>query len=337
MSESRETILGIIQEIKDATEPNSVTNRMVAAVFDFFASELVTEQTVQQFLNQLNSKQDAIQDLDTIRNGAAAGATALQEHQDISGKADTSTVDALAETVTGKAVSVNIADYLTSGGTGMPKGALYHFGGIPLHSRNMEIDDGDTGGTDGDTTEAVVFCYHSTNATQAHGTAYYAFYPDASTLRYLYQWTYANAPSYIKKAFAEYEDTSSTSVLIFNNPEEIGNLGSTLYNRVVNFISDRQTPIVPLVLRDYSDGLEIVSAENEWYMGYAYRDTANSVRMELLGVSEEVPGDIRAWVRVVKNGMTYTVTHGYHVMMSTTDKTHLDTMYQYGRTKGWWN
>lgn len=78
MAESRETILGIIQEIKDATEPNSVTNRMVAAVFDFFASELVTEQTVQQFLNQLNSKQDVIQDLATIRSGAEAGATAAQ-------------------------------------------------------------------------------------------------------------------------------------------------------------------------------------------------------------------------------------------------------------------
>ena len=34
------------------------------------------------------AKQDAINDLDTIRSGAAAGATAIQEHQDISGKVD---------------------------------------------------------------------------------------------------------------------------------------------------------------------------------------------------------------------------------------------------------
>lgn len=36
----------------------------------------------------MNSKQDVIEDLDDIRSGAALGATALQEHQDISGKAD---------------------------------------------------------------------------------------------------------------------------------------------------------------------------------------------------------------------------------------------------------
>lgn len=35
-----------------------------------------------------NAKQDIISDLDEIRSGAALGATAIQEHQDISGKAD---------------------------------------------------------------------------------------------------------------------------------------------------------------------------------------------------------------------------------------------------------
>lgn len=34
------------------------------------------------------TKQDIISDLDEIRSGAALGATAIQEHQDISGKAD---------------------------------------------------------------------------------------------------------------------------------------------------------------------------------------------------------------------------------------------------------
>ena len=37
---------------------------------------------------ELKSKQDLIDDLDAIREGAALGATALQEHQDISGKLD---------------------------------------------------------------------------------------------------------------------------------------------------------------------------------------------------------------------------------------------------------
>ena len=36
----------------------------------------------------INGKQDVIDDLDAIRDGAALGATALQEHQDISGKQD---------------------------------------------------------------------------------------------------------------------------------------------------------------------------------------------------------------------------------------------------------
>ena len=36
----------------------------------------------------LKNKQDKIEDLDTIREGASKGATALQEHQDISGKLD---------------------------------------------------------------------------------------------------------------------------------------------------------------------------------------------------------------------------------------------------------
>ena len=38
----------------------------------------------------LDSKQDVINDLETIRSGAAAGSTAIQQHQDISGKANSS-------------------------------------------------------------------------------------------------------------------------------------------------------------------------------------------------------------------------------------------------------
>lgn len=40
---------------------------------------------------KLNNKQNVINDLETIRDGASKGATALQTHQDISGKADKST------------------------------------------------------------------------------------------------------------------------------------------------------------------------------------------------------------------------------------------------------
>lgn len=39
-------------------------------------------------INNWNAKQSAISDLEDIREGAAAGATAIQEHQDISGKAN---------------------------------------------------------------------------------------------------------------------------------------------------------------------------------------------------------------------------------------------------------
>lgn len=47
-----------------------------------FTTELIDTKS------ELNKKQDVITDLDAIRQGAAKGATALQEHQDISGKAD---------------------------------------------------------------------------------------------------------------------------------------------------------------------------------------------------------------------------------------------------------
>lgn len=42
---------------------------------------------------EMEGKQDIINDLSAIRNGASKGATALQNHQDISGKADVSYVD----------------------------------------------------------------------------------------------------------------------------------------------------------------------------------------------------------------------------------------------------
>ena len=52
------------------------------------ASDYYTKTDTNALLNQ---KQDIISDLSTIRSGAALGATALQSHQDISGKADKAT------------------------------------------------------------------------------------------------------------------------------------------------------------------------------------------------------------------------------------------------------
>lgn len=58
--------------------------------------------TTSDLTTLLSDKQDTISDLSTIRSGAALGATALQSHQDISGKVDK---------VSGKGLSTN--DYTT--------------------------------------------------------------------------------------------------------------------------------------------------------------------------------------------------------------------------------
>lgn len=51
----------------------------------------ITSTKVTQYDNYASNKQDTITDLATIRDGASKGATALQKHQDISGKADKAT------------------------------------------------------------------------------------------------------------------------------------------------------------------------------------------------------------------------------------------------------
>ena len=48
MAESKETIIGIIEQINDATEPGSVTNRMVAAVLNYLADNLITSETMDE-------------------------------------------------------------------------------------------------------------------------------------------------------------------------------------------------------------------------------------------------------------------------------------------------
>jgi len=56
-------------------------------------------------INKWNNKQDTIDDLAAIREGAALGATAIQEHQDISGKADKTAVDAALATKADKSTT----------------------------------------------------------------------------------------------------------------------------------------------------------------------------------------------------------------------------------------
>lgn len=60
---------------------------------------------VSERIDDLNSeKQDVINDLETIRSGAALGATALQEHQDISGKQDTLVSGTNIKTINGNPI-----------------------------------------------------------------------------------------------------------------------------------------------------------------------------------------------------------------------------------------
>lgn len=61
---------------------------------DFGITDAYTKEEIEEKLaaaaETISSKQDTISDLETIRANAALGATALQEHQDISGKANLS-------------------------------------------------------------------------------------------------------------------------------------------------------------------------------------------------------------------------------------------------------
>ena len=68
---------------------------------------------------QIAAKQDKITDLETIRSGAAKGATALQEHQDISGKQDRLVSGTNIKTINGNSIlgSGNIVIEGGSGGT----------------------------------------------------------------------------------------------------------------------------------------------------------------------------------------------------------------------------
>lgn len=72
-------------EIFDANATVQLVDKRVADIVGLAPETL---DSLEEIADVINSKQDTINDLDAIRSGAAAGATALQEHQDISGKQD---------------------------------------------------------------------------------------------------------------------------------------------------------------------------------------------------------------------------------------------------------
>jgi hypothetical protein len=65
----------VVDEVEGKASKAYVDNAVANVTID--TSNLATKE-------ELNAKQDKISDLETIRSGAALGATALQEHQDIS-------------------------------------------------------------------------------------------------------------------------------------------------------------------------------------------------------------------------------------------------------------
>lgn len=71
----------------DATTAIETFNEVIAFLEGVSDTEDL-EGIIASIEQQIAGKQDKIDDLETIRSGASKGATALQEHQDISGKVD---------------------------------------------------------------------------------------------------------------------------------------------------------------------------------------------------------------------------------------------------------
>lgn len=76
-------------------------------------TKLATQKEVESVLKVANSKQDAINDLDTIREGARKGATALQEHQPLKTINGQSIVGEGDVTITGGGGSADLTGYAT--------------------------------------------------------------------------------------------------------------------------------------------------------------------------------------------------------------------------------
>ena len=85
---------------------------------DSFLSETSTNAVQNKVVTKaLKEKQDTIPDLATIRSGAAKGATAIQEHQDISGKQDKLVSGQNIKTINGKSI-LGSGNIVIEGGSG---------------------------------------------------------------------------------------------------------------------------------------------------------------------------------------------------------------------------
>lgn len=82
-------------------------------IFSASPAATITEEKIAEW----NGKQDAISDLAAIREGAALGATALQEHQDISGKQDKLVSGTNIKTINGYSL-LGSGNIVISGGEG---------------------------------------------------------------------------------------------------------------------------------------------------------------------------------------------------------------------------
>ena len=69
-------------DILDANATVALVEKKIAEVVGGARS---SSDTLKEIETTMNGKQDNIADLQTVREGAAAGATAIQEHQDITG------------------------------------------------------------------------------------------------------------------------------------------------------------------------------------------------------------------------------------------------------------
>lgn len=78
--------LGVFKGLQDSYNDKKYARKEdIPSIEDLDISSLATKE---ELSTGLSSKQDTISDLNAIRTGAALGASAIQEHQDISGKVD---------------------------------------------------------------------------------------------------------------------------------------------------------------------------------------------------------------------------------------------------------
>lgn len=195
-------------------------SRLKAIALEIKEAVEIGENTAEKVGGLLSDMVDA---MDSMEEGAEAGGTAYQKPQggipksDLEEAAQSSlskadTAIQQHQDISGLAEAVNVADYTTEDAE-MPKGALYHYNGLPVHSRNILVDDGDIGGEEGNTTDCVIICLHNDQSAETHGSMYYAFANIGAKLKYVHQWEYNDAPEYVKEVFGESETVSTESAM----------------------------------------------------------------------------------------------------------------------------